>query len=389
MEDVGEIEQQGPTLWGAHINQSKPVPLSSGERRLTVFRATLEKGNHAQIFITIKGEKYALGTLTKDKKDTFSLDLEIYEGSEEEYQLSVEGDGTVAVVGSYSPDLYGDEDDLSSLSDEDMLSNDEESDELEVPSKFTHKPAGPAKGQPAPKPAVAKPPQAKPVAAKPPPAKPAPAKPPATKAAAQKTSPAKPAAQKADEAKPVAAKAAEPEAKADEGAAKPAATTPPTGKNQPKGQPNKGAAKPATTPTGKNQPKKQQQPTPPKPAEASEDKSEGSKTPAKAAEPEAMDVDTEKSATAVITPEKISAEISTGGKITAEISTAGNITAEITVPETKGKPAPKKVTPAKKGGNAGAKANAPKPAAAAGNKPANAGKQTPPQKKISWWNSSS
>jgi len=222
MEDIGDIEL-GPTLWGAHVTEAKPVPLESGERRLTVFRATLEKGNKAQLFLSIKGEKYALGTLAKDKKEYTRLDLEVFEGSEDPYEISVVGDGTVALVGSYSPSLFNDEsDDFGSLSDDD-IDLDDEDEEDEVPSK------GPSpKGKPAPKAAL---PPAKGAAAHPPKG----AQPPAAKGAAAKPAVggAKPAAagakpaQPAAKGQPAAAKgaAAKPAAPAKTQSPKPATTT--------------------------------------------------------------------------------------------------------------------------------------------------------------------
>jgi len=66
----------GPSLWGAHVTEEKPVPLESGDRRLTVFRATLEKGKEAQLFLSIKGIKYALGTLRENGKEYTKLDIE-------------------------------------------------------------------------------------------------------------------------------------------------------------------------------------------------------------------------------------------------------------------------------------------------------------------------
>jgi hypothetical protein len=138
-----------PSLWGAHVTEANPVPLEPHEQRFTLFRATLEKGNKAQLFISIKGTKYALGTLTKDKKEYTKLEIEIFEGTDDVSEISVVGDGTVALVGAYSPALFndGDEDDFGSLSDFD------DDDDEEEPQLMESKPAKvlPVKGQPSPK----------------------------------------------------------------------------------------------------------------------------------------------------------------------------------------------------------------------------------------------
>jgi len=120
MEDAELDINLQPELWGAHVTESKPVPLESEERRLTVSRATLEKGNKAQLFLGIKGTKYALGTLNKDKREYTKLKIDIFQGTEAEYSFSVVGDGTVALIGSYSPPVIDDEfDSLSDFEDSD------------------------------------------------------------------------------------------------------------------------------------------------------------------------------------------------------------------------------------------------------------------------------
>jgi len=113
MQDA-EVDILEPGLWGAHVTESNPIPLESGERRLTVSRATLERGDRAQLFLGIKGVKYALGTLSKEKKEYTKLEIDIFEGTEEKYEFSVVGDGTVALIGSYSPPLFdeGDDDEI-------------------------------------------------------------------------------------------------------------------------------------------------------------------------------------------------------------------------------------------------------------------------------------
>jgi len=130
MEDT-QLDILEPGLWGAHVTEGNPVPLESGERRLTVSRATLEKGDRAQLFLSIKGTKYALGTLSKDKKAYTKLDIDIFEGTEEKYEFSVVGDGTVALIGSHSPPLFdeGDDDEFGSLSDLDDSEEDDGEDE--------------------------------------------------------------------------------------------------------------------------------------------------------------------------------------------------------------------------------------------------------------------
>jgi len=114
-----------------------------------VFRATLEKGNRAQLFLSIKGEKYALGTLTKDKEYT-KLDIEIFEGTDDVSEVSIVGDGTVALIGSYSPALFNDddEDDFGSLSDFD--DEDEEEPEEQTIKSLTKGQQNVAKGKQSP-----------------------------------------------------------------------------------------------------------------------------------------------------------------------------------------------------------------------------------------------
>jgi hypothetical protein len=156
MEDTEEMIV--PSLWGAHVTEAVPVPLEPHEQRFTLFRATLEKGNKAQLFISIKGSKYALGTLTKDKKEYTKLEIEIFEGTDEVPEISVVGDGTVSLVGAYSPALFnGDEDDFGSLSDFD---DDDDEDEPQLLEESKAAKTSP-KGLPAGKPASPKGPQPK------------------------------------------------------------------------------------------------------------------------------------------------------------------------------------------------------------------------------------
>jgi len=141
-----------PSLWGDHVTEGKPVPLEPHEQRFTLYRATLEKGNKAQIFISIKGTKYALGTLEKNKKEYTKLEIEIFEGTDEISEISVVGDGTVALVGAYTPALFNEglDDDFGSLSD-----FEDDDDEEDLPQLLdTKKPSikgPPAKGAPGPK----------------------------------------------------------------------------------------------------------------------------------------------------------------------------------------------------------------------------------------------
>jgi len=161
MQDA-EVDILEPGLWGAHVTESNPVPLESGERRLTVSRATLEKGDRAQLFLGIKGTNYALGTLIKDKKEYTKIGIDIFEGTDEKYTFSVVGNGTVALIGSYSPPLFDDGDDeFGSLSDlEESDENDDEDDEAVAAAlKAAVKPKPVGKPQQGAKPAATQPAQ--------------------------------------------------------------------------------------------------------------------------------------------------------------------------------------------------------------------------------------
>jgi len=147
MEDA-ELDILEPGLWGAHVTQGNPVPLKSGELRLTISRATLEKGGRAQLFLSIKGTKYALGTLIKDKKEYTKLSIDIFEGTEEDYEFSVVGDGTVALIGSHSPPLFDqDEDEFGSLSDLEDSDEDEDAEAYIAALKAAGQPKAPGKAQ--------------------------------------------------------------------------------------------------------------------------------------------------------------------------------------------------------------------------------------------------
>jgi len=151
--DIEDSEMMVPSLWGDHVTDSKPVPLEPHDQRFTLYRATLESGNKAQIFISIKGTKYALGTLEKGKKEYTKLEIEIFEGTDEISEISVVGDGTVALVGAFTPALFNeglDEEDFGSLSDFDDDDDEEDLPQL-LESKRPSIKGPPGKGAPGPK----------------------------------------------------------------------------------------------------------------------------------------------------------------------------------------------------------------------------------------------
>jgi hypothetical protein len=125
-EDIS-LDSLEPSLWGVHVTQDTPAVLQAADRRLTVNRASLESGDQAQLFLSIKGEKYALGTLYKDKKNYTRLDIELFDDAKDSYELSIVGPTgtTVALTGHYTPafmdeDLLSEED-MSDIDDEELI----------------------------------------------------------------------------------------------------------------------------------------------------------------------------------------------------------------------------------------------------------------------------
>jgi len=111
------------TLWGAKVNSNKPVILESTENRaLSVTRAALVRGSEAVLNVEIDGNPFSLGTLRKDKKSNFELDLNVWEGTREKYSVSVTGQGSeVHLTGYYHPPAFNelvDDDDSSDIEDE-------------------------------------------------------------------------------------------------------------------------------------------------------------------------------------------------------------------------------------------------------------------------------
>jgi hypothetical protein len=127
-----ESSELDVSLYGAHVSASKPLVIEL-DRSLMLLRATPESGNSAKLFVKIKGEKFAIGTLSKEGKEYTKLNLPIYEEADEPSEFSVVGDGTVAIIGHYIPsDDYGD--DFMDF-DDDEEEDSEEDDEPLLPSK--------------------------------------------------------------------------------------------------------------------------------------------------------------------------------------------------------------------------------------------------------------
>jgi len=108
------------TLWGAKVSSNKPVILESTESRaLSVTRAALVRGSEAVLNIEIEGAPFTLGTLRKDKKSNFELDLNVWEGNQAKYSVSVTGIGSeVHLTGYYHPPNEMVDDESSDIEDE-------------------------------------------------------------------------------------------------------------------------------------------------------------------------------------------------------------------------------------------------------------------------------
>jgi hypothetical protein len=126
-----EESEMDVSLYGAHVSANKPLVIEL-DRSVMLLRATLESGNSAKLFVKIKGEKFAIGTLSKEGKEYTKLNLPLYDEADEPSEFSVVGDGNVAIIGHYLPsEEYGD--DFMDFDDDEEDS--EEDDEPLLPSK--------------------------------------------------------------------------------------------------------------------------------------------------------------------------------------------------------------------------------------------------------------
>jgi len=104
------------------VSTNKPHVLESADTRaLSITRAALVRGSEAVLNVEIDGTPFSLGKLRKEKSH-FELDLNIWEGTEEKYTLSVTGQSAeVHLTGYYHPPTFDEEMDEDSSDVEDEI----------------------------------------------------------------------------------------------------------------------------------------------------------------------------------------------------------------------------------------------------------------------------